>query len=170
LAILNKTILLPIVEESLEKYGLSYKVLECPSDFSDTAAFCEHFNISPNQAANTILVASRKVDPVKYAVCVVLGNTRLDVNNRVCDLLGVRKASFADAETTVQQTGMQIGGVVAVGINDLPIYVDSLVLQQAEVIMGGGNRTSKILINPQDLKKIPHLQIIEGLANLKGQP
>ena len=74
---MNKTKLLPIVEESLEKYGLSYKVLECPSELSDTAAFCEHFNISLDQAANTILVASRKVDPVKYAVCVVLGTTRL---------------------------------------------------------------------------------------------
>jgi len=163
----SETQLLPLVEEALAKYDIAYKVLECLPEFADTAAFCEHYNIPLDQSANTILVASRKVEPTKYAVCVVLGTTRLDVNQRVCELLGVKRASFADAETTVQLTSMLIGGVTAFGVEGHPIYVDSAVIQQPEVVMGGGNRSSKLLLDPAQLSKLPDVAIIEGLAKPK---
>ena len=161
---MNKIQLLPIVEETLTKYGMVYDVLECSPELADTSVFCEYYNLPLQQAANTILVASRKVEPPRYAVCVILGTTRLDVNKKVCELLAVRRASFADAETTLQLTGMLIGGVVAIGIHHLPIYVDSAVFQQKKVVLGGGNRSSKVVINPQELLKLPNVTIIEGLA------
>ena len=164
---MSETILLPLVEEALAKQDIAYKVLECDPDFADTTAFCEHYNIALEQTANTILVASKKVEPTKYAVCVVLGTTRLDVNQKVCELLGVKRASFADAETTLQLTNMEIGGVTAFGIEDTPIYVDSAVMRQEEVVMGGGNRSSKLLLNPAELLKLPQAAVIEGLAKPK---
>ncbi len=33
--------------------------------------------------------------------------------------------------------------------------------------MGGGNRSSKLLLNPQELLKLPHVEVIEGLAKPK---
>lgn len=161
---MSETILLPVVEEALAKYGIKYQILECASELADTAAFCEHYHVALDQAANTILVTSKKVEPAKYALCVVLGTTRLDVNQKTCELLGVKRASFADAETTMQHTGMLIGGVTAPGIDDVPIYVDSAVMQQPQVVMGGGNRSSKILLDPQELRKLPNVEVIEGLA------
>lgn len=160
----NETKLLPLVEEALARHDITYTVLECLPELADTAAFCEHYHVALDQAANTILVASRKVEPTKYAVCVVLGTTRLDVNQKVCELLGVKKASFADAETTMQRTGMLIGGVTPFGISDAPIYVDRAVMRQPEVVMGGGNRSSKLLLNPQELLKLPQVTVIDGLA------
>ncbi len=157
----------PIVEEALARYGMISKTLECSPEFADTAAFCEHYQIAPELAANTILVVSHKVEPVRYAVCVVLGSTRLDVNKKVCELLDVRRASFLDAETTVQITGMLIGGVVAIGIPDLPIYIDRAVMQQKEIILGGGNRSSKLLLDSQELLKLPNVQVIDDLAHPK---
>ena len=162
-----ETKLLPIVEEALAQHGMSYTVLECLPELADTAALCEHYHVPLEQAANTILVASRKAEPTKYAVCIVLGTTRLDVNQKVCELLGVKRASFADAETTVRLTGMLIGGVTAVGITDLPIYVDSAVMRQPKVVLGGGNRSSKILLDPRELLKLPGVEVIEGLARPK---
>ena len=38
-------------------------------------------------------------------------------------------------------------------------------MQQSEVIMGGGNRTSKLRLAPQQLAKLPGVEVIEGLAN-----
>lgn len=161
---MNETTLLPRVEESLAQHGITYTVLECMPELADTAAFCEHYHVALDQAANTILVASRRVEPTKYAVCVVLGTTRLDVNQKVCELLGVKRASFADAETTMQRTGMLIGGVTAMGVDDVPIYVDSAVMQQREVVMGGGNRSSKLRLDPRELRRLPNVEVIEGLA------
>lgn len=164
---MSETILLPTVEHALAQYEIAHSVLECLPELADTAAFCEHYHVALEQAANTILVASRKVEPTRYAVCVVLATTRLDVNQKVCELLGVKKASFADAETTMQRTGMLIGGVTAIGITEIPVYIDSAVMQSEQVVMGGGNRSSKLLLDPHELLKLPNVAVIEGLAKLR---
>ena len=133
-----ETKLLPQVEDALAQYAITYTTLACDPELADTAAFCEHYQFSLDQAANTILVASRKVEPRNMPSALYSGPTRLDVNQKVCALLGVKRASFADADTTVQRTGMLIGGVTAISATDLPVYVDSAVMQRREVVMGGG--------------------------------
>ena len=97
----------------------------------------------------------------------MLGTTRLDVNKKVSELLAVKRVSFADQQTTMDLTGMMIGGVTAFGIGDLPIYVDSAVLEQTRVVMGGDNRSSKLLLNPNELTKLPNVVVVEGLARPK---
>lgn len=155
----------PIVERALRGHDVTYEVLPCDPDLADTAAFCAHYGFAMEQAANTILVASKRVDPPRYAACVVLGTTRLDVNRKVSQLLAVKRLSFADEQTTRDVTGMMIGGVTAFGIGDLPIYVDSGVMAQPRVVMGGGNRSSKLLLDPGELTKLPNVVVTEGLAN-----
>lgn len=155
----------PAVRDAVMRHGIACEVLACDPALADTAAFCEHYGFGLEQAANTILVASKKLDPPVYAVCVVLGTTRLDVNRVVAGLIGTKKLSFADADTTIAVTGMQIGGVTAVGIEGQPVYVDAAVMEQARVVMGGGNRSSKLVLDPAELRKLPELRVIEGLAN-----
>jgi prolyl-tRNA editing enzyme YbaK/EbsC (Cys-tRNA(Pro) deacylase) len=158
------TILQATVAESLAAHAISHDVLACSPELADTAEFCEHYGFTLSEAANTILVSSRTVDPPRYAVCVVLGTTRLDVNRRVRALLEVKRASFADAETTSALTGMLVGGVTAPGIRGLPIYVDRAVMDTPRVVMGGGNRSSKIVLAPAELLKLPGVEVVDGLA------
>lgn len=155
----------PAVRDAVERHALVVETLECQPDLADTAAFCEHYGFALEQAANTILVASKKLDPARYAVCVVLGTTRLDVNRKVAELIATKKLSFADADTTIELTGMLIGGVTAVGIEDQPMYIDAAVMQQTQVVMGGGNRSSKLLLAPSELLKLPNLLVVDGLAH-----
>jgi prolyl-tRNA editing enzyme YbaK/EbsC (Cys-tRNA(Pro) deacylase) len=157
----------PIIQTAVEEYAIAHNILPCDPEFADTAAFCEKYGFSLEQSANTIIIASRKVEPVKYAVCVVLATTRLDVNKKVCQLMGVKKASFADAETTVRLSGQMIGGVTAIGLHDFPIFIDSAVMAQEKVVMGGGNRSSKLVVNPAELSKLPNVEVIDGLARPK---
>jgi prolyl-tRNA editing enzyme YbaK/EbsC (Cys-tRNA(Pro) deacylase) len=157
----------PLVQRAVLSNDVAYEVLACDPDMADTAAFCAHYGFAMEQAANTILVASKKVTPPRYAACVVLGTTRLDVNKKVSELLAVKRLSFADQETTARLTGMLIGGVTAFGLEDLPVYVDSAVMEQALVVMGGGNRSSKLLLNPNELTKLPNVVVVEGLAKPK---
>ena len=79
-----------LVQRALLSNDVTYEVLPCDPGMADTAAFCAHYGFAIEQAANTILVASKKVDPPKYAACVVLGTTRLDVNKKVSELLAVK--------------------------------------------------------------------------------
>ncbi len=160
----NDSLLHPRVREALHKYGLQYEVLECDDSLADTAAFCAHYGFTLEQSANTILIANRR-EPTHMVACVVLADSRLDVNKKVSQLMQAKKISFATAEQTMEASDMQIGGVVVFGLPEtMPIYVDARVLQQEKVIMGGGNRTSKTILDPQELKKLPNMVVVEGLA------
>ena len=78
--------------------------------------------------------------------------------------MGIRKLSFATAGQTKELTGMLIGGVTIVGLPDIPIYIDKEVMERSEVIVGGGNRSSKLVLNPAELRKLPDSHIIDGLG------
>lgn len=157
------------VQAALDVLGLRYKVLDCDPALADTAQFCEAYHFKLEQSANAIIIVGKGAEP-KFCCCLVLANTRLDVNKAVCKLLGVRKASFASADQTKELTGMEIGGVTPFGLpDDLPIYVDAAVMEQKEVVTGGGNRSSKTILDPLELKKVPNLQIIDGLAKPKEE-
>ncbi len=161
---MNHEFLLPTVQSSLLDHGLAARAIACDPELADTYAFCEHYGYALEQSANAILIVG-KSDPRRYALCVLKPTTKLDVNKTVCELMGVRKASFASGDQTIELTGMQIGGVTAVGVpTDLPIYVDSRVMELDEVVMGGGNRSSKLVLDPQELLKLPHLEVVDGLA------
>jgi prolyl-tRNA editing enzyme YbaK/EbsC (Cys-tRNA(Pro) deacylase) len=162
-----KELLLPQTAAALDAAGLEYRAIACDPSLADTAAFCEHYGFGLDQSANAILVASR-TEPTQYVCCVVLATTKLDVNKAVCKLMGVKKASFASAEQTRELTGMEIGGVTPFGIpGELPTYVDAAVMEQDEVVMGGGNRSSKVVISPLELAKFPGVQTIDNLAKPK---
>lgn len=152
------------VKDKLDRLGINYRVLPCDPDFADTAVFCDQYGYNPSQAANTIIVASR-TDPAQYLACVVLATTKLDVNKKIRQLTGVKRWSFASADQTLGLSGMMIGGVTAFGLpDDLAVYIDSAVMEKEEVIMGGGNRSSKLLIDPKELNKLPNMQVVNDLA------
>lgn len=116
--------------------------------YADTRAFCQQYGYPLARSANTIVVASKR-EPKKFAACVILAHTQLDVNRRVRQLLGVPKVSFATAEEMIAETGMQVGGVTPFALPaGWPLYVDERVMKLDWVILGGGGRQSKIKISP----------------------
>jgi prolyl-tRNA editing enzyme YbaK/EbsC (Cys-tRNA(Pro) deacylase) len=138
--------------------------MECDPALADTAAFVEAYGIPLERSANTILVASKGSEP-SYAACVLLATTSLDVNNVVRREMGVRKASFARAEPTIAVTGMEIGGVTPFGLPpDLPVFVDARVMDPDWIILGGGNRSSKLRLAPDALRALASVRVIDGLA------
>jgi prolyl-tRNA editing enzyme YbaK/EbsC (Cys-tRNA(Pro) deacylase) len=158
------------VRDRLAALGVAHEMLACDPDFADTSAFCARYGVSPDQSANTIVVAARK-EPGTACACVVLATCRLDVNHAVCDLLGVRKASFASADQTRELTAMMIGGVTPFGLPDsLPLYIDARVMTQDAVVIGGGSRSMKIRLAPVDLLRLPGSRVVDGLATLVEAP
>jgi prolyl-tRNA editing enzyme YbaK/EbsC (Cys-tRNA(Pro) deacylase) len=152
------------VRSRLDALGVEYEIVPCDPELADTAAFCEAYGHSPEDSANTIVVVG-KSDPPTYVACVVLATTRLDVNKVVRSRLGVRKASFADADSTRAITGMAIGGVTAVGLpDDMPIWIDARVMTRPTIILGGGSRSCKVFAPPSILTALPCAEVVDGLA------
>jgi prolyl-tRNA editing enzyme YbaK/EbsC (Cys-tRNA(Pro) deacylase) len=149
---------------ALAGFGIEHEVLDCDPELADTTVFCEHYGIPLSVSAN-VIVAAGKSNPRQYAACVLLASTRLDVNKSVRKRMGVKKCSFASAEETRVLTGMEIGGVTALGLPaSLPLWVDSRVMQPDYVILGGGSRSIKIKVSPAVFNLTPNTTIIEGLA------
>jgi prolyl-tRNA editing enzyme YbaK/EbsC (Cys-tRNA(Pro) deacylase) len=148
----------------LESLGLPYEVMACDPALADTAAFVEAYGVPLERSANTIVVASKGSEP-SYAACVLLATTSLDVNKVVRREMGVRKASFAGGDPVRELTGMEIGGVTPFGLStDLVVLVDARVMKPDWVILGGGNRSSKLRLSPDALRALPAVRVIDGLA------
>lgn len=151
----DSSILHPAVLAALSNHGISYDVLACDPELADTAAFCEHYRISPGEACNTIIIAV-KGEPRRHVACLVTAESKLDVNHKVSAIVGVRRLSFAPSEETAALSGMLIGGVTVVGLPpSIPVYLDAAVMKQATIVIGGGNRSSKLRLAPSELLRIP---------------
>ena len=147
----------------LDGLGIEYEALECNPDFADTAAFCAEYDVPLSHSANAILVKSRRGEK-RFGLVVVAADCKLQ-NRAIRKLLETSKASFASAEETREITGMLIGGVSVFGLpDDLPVWVDSRVMEAPWVIVGGGSRSIKVRLDPQDFTKLPRALVVEGLA------
>lgn len=152
------------VVEQLEALGAVYEIVPCDPDLADTAAFCEAYGYSAEDSANAIVVAG-KAEPAIFTMCLVLADSRLDVNKVVRKKFGVRKCSFASADQTIALTGMQIGGVTPFGTkSSLPLWIDERVMQRDQLIIGGGSRDRKLLVPPATLAAHPGAEVVAGLA------
>lgn len=148
----------------VEDLGAHYETVRIDPAYANTALFCAEYGYAEDISANCIVVAS-KTDPPRYAACLVLATTRLDVNGTVRRLMGVRKASFAPAEATIELTGMLPDGVTPFGLpGDLPLYVDDRVVRHDQVIVGGGSRSLKLLVATEAFRTMTQAQVVEGLA------
>ena len=152
------------VLSSLKDVGATFEVIDCDPSFADTASFCNRYGYALEESANAILLEGKAESPV-HALCVVLATTRINVNKVARKRLGTRKASFASAEVTKELTGMEIGGVTPVGLpDDLPIWIDNLVIEAPKVIIGAGSRNAKIYLAPDNLLRFPNTHVVEGLS------
>jgi prolyl-tRNA editing enzyme YbaK/EbsC (Cys-tRNA(Pro) deacylase) len=159
---LNDT--LPQIRTFLEQTGQPFDVLPCNPKLADTAVFCDHYGVALENSANAILVRSKTGDK-KFVVCVLLATDRLNTNHTVRKKMGARKVSFASADETREITGMEIGGVTPLCLpDDLPIWIDDAVMLCEYVVLGGGNRSSKLKVDPQILLLQPSAEVVVALA------
>jgi prolyl-tRNA editing enzyme YbaK/EbsC (Cys-tRNA(Pro) deacylase) len=165
LAPVSSVIVHEAVREALADLGVSYETVPCDPSLSDTAAFCDAYGFNPEDCANCIVVASRR-PAGQHVATLVLATTRLDVNGRCCELMGVRRASFAPPEQTAELTGMEIGGVTPFGLPEplTPVWVDAAVLLRQRVVVGGGDRSVKLLVDSSVFSRAPLFEVVQRLA------
>jgi prolyl-tRNA editing enzyme YbaK/EbsC (Cys-tRNA(Pro) deacylase) len=128
---------------------------------ADTAAFCEHYEISMADGANCVIVQARRGERTWYAACLVRGADRLDVNGAVRRHLDARRLSFAPMDHAVELTGMEYGGITPIGLPaDWPVLVDESVAVHERLIIGSGIRASKLLVTGAFLASLPNAEVL----------
>lgn len=157
----DPSILHPSVRQALESAGIAFEPMACREEWADTAEFCANYGISPDEACNAILVVV-KTTPKAYVACLVRADTKLDVNHKVAAEVAFKRLSFASSEEAAQLSGQAIGGVSILGLPaEIPLLIDSRVLERPSVIVGGGNRTSKARLDPHELTKLPNARVAD---------
>ena len=163
---MSSPLLHPIVATALEKASRPYEVVPCSDELADTAQFCSHYGYDLKDSANCIIVASSNPAGI-FAACVVLATHKLN-NGPAKRLMGASRISFAPQSTAAELTHQEIGGVTPIGLpNSIPVLVDHAVMNRSTIIIGGGNRKSKILCSPHLLTEFATTQVHEGLARLR---
>jgi prolyl-tRNA editing enzyme YbaK/EbsC (Cys-tRNA(Pro) deacylase) len=136
---------------------------------ADTVAFCESYDVPLAESANCVVVAGKRAGEVRYAACLVLAIDRADVNGVVRRLLDVRKVSFLAMDDAVGLTGMEYGGITALGLpSGWRILLDEAVVDASSVVVGSGVRSSKLRLPGAALLELPGAQRIARLALQRG--
>lgn len=137
-------------------------VSEIDPSLADTAAFCEQYDIGLDISANCVIVEAKRGESVWYAACIILATTRVDVNGAVRKTLGAKKASFAPMDIATSLTRMEYGGITPIGLpENWPIFIDTQVIQQKQLILGSGIRGSKILATSEYLQRLANVQVLD---------
>ncbi|MCX6397288.1 MAG: hypothetical protein NTV23_12425 [Propionibacteriales bacterium] len=140
-------------------------VVEIDPALADTASTVEVYRVPWEAGANCVVVAGKREGNERIAACVVRGDTRADVNDRVKRLLDVRKCSFLDHDRAVAETGMEYGGITPIGLpTGWRLLLDSRVPEIGTVLIGSGIRGSKLVLPGRILALLPGAEVVEGLA------
>ncbi len=157
------------VTEALRGWPRDAFVAEIDASLADTEAFCAAYDVALAASANCVVVAGRRGDDVRYAACLVLATTRIDVNGLVRKRLDARKASFAPQDEAVALTGMEYGGITPVGLPPAwPLLVDPAVVAADHVVVGSGLRRSKLVLPGASVADLPAVEVVEGLGRPSG--
>lgn len=150
------------VATAIAAHGIQCWVAPIDADLADTAAFCEAYQVRPEESANCVVVAGRRGEALTTAACLVLATDRADVNKTVRKHLDVRKISFAPMDEATSQTAMEYGGITPVGLpTDWPVLVDQRVTEQPWVVIGSGIRGSKIAIPGPATAMLPGALVLQ---------
>ncbi len=139
------------VQQALDRFGLSFDVVELPASTRTAAdAAAAIGTATPQIAKSLVFRAVESGDPV---LVIASGGNRVN-ENTVGDHLGqpIRKA---DADFVRQATGFAIGGVPPVGHSREPkVFIDADLLAFDRIWAAAGTPNAVFSLTPQELLRI----------------
>ncbi len=136
-------------------------VVEIDPELSDTAAFCEKYNIGLDVSVNCVIVEARRAERTWYAACLVPATIRADINGVVRRELDARKISFAPMEKATSLSNMVYGAISPIGLpKDWTILVDEYAAKLEYAVIGSGIRKSKLLVPGSLFASLPNTKIM----------
>jgi prolyl-tRNA editing enzyme YbaK/EbsC (Cys-tRNA(Pro) deacylase) len=72
---------------------------------------------------------------------------------------------MAPMDYTLEQSKMEYGGVTPIGLpREWPILIDKAIIPLEKIIIGGGNRNTKLIVSGRLLASLPNTVIIKCLG------
>lgn len=114
---------------------------------------------------NCLIVEGVRGGKKKVAALLVPVGYKYDMNSTVRKALDARMVSVASLDFVLKETNMEYGSITPIGLpKDWLIFIDPLVLENEDIIIGGGLKKSKIKVPTSILLSFPNVKVLEGLA------
>ncbi|MGE5042019.1 MAG: YbaK/EbsC family protein [Candidatus Levyibacteriota bacterium] len=156
----------PVFEgiKKLSEYSQEILSAQIDPQYSDSQAFCEHYNVVPEKGANCIILEA-KGGKSQFAACLVPVNSKANINSVIRKFLEAKSVSFSSREDAVGKTGMEFGSITIIGLpSEWPLLIDESLTKLNWMIIGGGLRTSKLLVPGKLLEHLPNAVLIPEMS------
>ncbi len=143
----------------------NFLVAEIDSAFADGNKLCEQYNIDKKLGFNCLIVECKRNDIVKYCALIVPIGYKYNMGSVVRKYTNSRVVSVAPLDYVLEKTKMEYGSITPIGLpKEWTILADPLIMEQEQIIIGGGFVNSKISLPTELFLKIPNVKIVEGIA------
>lgn len=113
--------------------------------FAGGTELCDFYGLSPEFAANCVIVEFVRASTKGFAAAVVPVGRKADLNGIVRRHLGARRVSLAAVDEVLPLSGMEYGSITPIGLPpSWSILVDSTLAAAPRVIVGSGLLHSKL--------------------------
>ncbi len=151
-----------------EKLNIELKpmVTEIDKTFMGGKELCDHYNISPEDGANCVIVEVFKKEESFFVAIIVPVGYRADLNGIVKKHFDAKRVSLAPLEQVLKETEMEYGSITPFGLpSSYKILVDSKIMQKDKIIVGGGKQISKLYLPTKNFTETLGAEVIENLSN-----
>lgn len=145
------------VQGFLDGFGMGIKVIEFEECTKTSELAANALGVGVGQIAKSMVLLADS-EPILFVTC---GDVKINTN-RLRKLLGVRKVSFADAETVLDVTGYPVGGVCPFKVNSkVRVFLDNTLKRFDVVYAAAGTSFSAVPVNLEQLAKITGGNIVD---------
>ncbi len=139
----------------LKNAEADYTILKNETTITSAAQGAALYGISLSETTPTLIIKKEG----EYIAAIICGNTRISFK-KLKEVLNAKDATLADPETVFKMTGARIGEVSLIN-PALKTIIDRNVLKNKDCYGGCGTPKATLRINPADLVKITHAQILD---------
>ena len=132
----------------LERKNIDYQVVRYKHVEKGAAYAASATGFPLERTIKTLVVDLKQKNCV---LAMIPGNCQLDLK-QMAELFSVKRAVMADTHTAQRQTGYVVGGISPFGTRrNLPVVMETGLLQYDRVAINGGKRGVMLIMSPQDI-------------------
>ena len=152
---------------ALDSRKIPYEVYEFSPDIHSAVGVAEAVGLPPDQVYKTLVVLRPQG---KAMLVMIAGNRELDLKqvSREVGEKRVRMASYKEAEDL---TGLQVGGISALGLLNRPfeVFIDHPAIELSHILLSAGKRGINLRMSVADLIGITQAHIIVATRSSAGR-
>lgn len=135
------------LQEYLKEAGIRAEILDMKGRVHSVAEASSELGLPPRNFIKTMVFTGSEGKPI---LAIVRGTDRASPT-RIGRLLGIDPPPLATPDEVLKLTEYEVGGTPPISIQGARVLVDTKVMEQDEVVGGGGSERHLLRISPEEI-------------------